>query len=154
MKKLTCAVILMIFCLKSIDCQAFAPVGRKASDSIYSLESIDLGGVKQTILITGKDRSKPVLLFLHGGPAFSEMALVRKYDRDLDKHFIVVNWDQRGTNLSYDPSIPKSSMTMEQIVADGHELIGLLKKRFNRKKIFLLGHSFGSAVGMYLASKY
>jgi pimeloyl-ACP methyl ester carboxylesterase len=115
---------------------------------------VKLGGVSQTILITGKDRTKPILLFLHGGPAFSEMALVRKYDIDLDKYFIVVNWDQRGTNLSYNPSIPKSSMTMEQIVADGYELITLLKKRFNRNKIFLLGHSFGSAVGMYLASRH
>jgi pimeloyl-ACP methyl ester carboxylesterase len=154
MKKIACVVFLMIFCLTSFDCQASAAGGRKAADSIYSLESIDLGGVKQTILITGKDSTRPVLLFLHGGPAFSEMALVRKYDRDLDADFIVVNWDQRGTNLSYSPSIPKSSMTMDQIVSDAHELITLLKKRFHREKIFLMGHSFGSAVGMILASKY
>jgi pimeloyl-ACP methyl ester carboxylesterase len=154
MKKITCAVILIIFSLKSFDCQALPAGGRKGTDSIYSLESIDLGGVKQTILITGKDRTRPILLFLHGGPAFSEMALVRKYDHDLDAYFIVVNWDQRGTNLSYSPSIPKSSMTMDQIVSDTHELITLLKKRFHREKIFLLGHSFGSAVGMIVASKY
>jgi pimeloyl-ACP methyl ester carboxylesterase len=125
-----------------------------AADSIYSLERINLGGVEQTILITGKDRSKPILLFVHGGPAFSEMALVRKYDRDLDKYFVVVNWDQRGTNLSYDPAIPKSSMTVDQIVADAHQLVTLLKKRFNHNKIFLLGHSWGSAVGVLLADKY
>jgi pimeloyl-ACP methyl ester carboxylesterase len=154
MRKITCVVILLIFCLKSFDCHAITPGGRNAADSIYSLESINLGGVKQTILITGKDTTRPVLLFLHGGPAFSEMALLRKYDRDLDKYFIVVNWDQRGTNLSYSPSIPKSTMTMGQIVSDAHELIAMLKKRFHRDKIFLLGHSFGSAVGMILAKKY
>jgi pimeloyl-ACP methyl ester carboxylesterase len=122
--------------------------------SIYSLEKVNLGGVHQTILITGEDSSKPLLLFIHGGPGFTEIALVRKYNRELDKYFIVVNWDQRGTNLSYDPAIPKSTMTMDQIVSDAHELVSLLKKRFERKKIFLVGHSWGSAVGLILASKY
>jgi pimeloyl-ACP methyl ester carboxylesterase len=121
---------------------------------IHSLEKVKLGGLSQTILITGEDTTKPVLLFLHGGPAFSEMALVRKYNRDLDKYFVVVNWDQRGTNLSYDPSIPTSSMTIERIVDDAKELIGLLKKKFHRNKIFLLGHSWGSAIGIMLANKY
>ena len=155
MKKINCAAIILVsFFLNSFDCYALMAGNRKTADSIYSLEKIKLGGVGQTILITGKDLSKPVLLFVHGGPAFSEIGLVRKYDQDLDKYFIVVNWDQRGTNLSYSPSIPKESMTMNQIVADGHELVALLKKRFHRKKIFLLGHSWGSAVGLILASKY
>ena len=155
MKKITGAAIFLItLFLYSNDGYALMTGGRKIADSIYSLEKINLGGVSQTVLITGKDRNKPVLLFVHGGPAFSEIALVRKYDRDLDKYFIVVNWDQRGTNLSYDPSIPRASMTMNQIVADGHELVTLLKNRFHRKKIFLLGHSWGSAVAMILASEY
>jgi pimeloyl-ACP methyl ester carboxylesterase len=155
MKKVTFLFLtLAALSLNYAYCRAFTRGIIKAADSIYSQEKINLGGVPQTILITGKDRSKPVLLFVHGGPGFSEIALVRKYNRDLDKYFIVVNWDQRGTNLSYSPSIPKASMTMEQIVADGHELVGLLKKRFNRNKIFLLGHSWGSAVGMVMASKY
>src|ERR1700761_9639431 len=95
----------LIFAALSLNyshCLAAARVSHTITDSIYSLEQINLGGVLQTILITGKDRSKPILLFVHGGPAFSEIALVRKYDRQLDKYFIVVNWDQRGTNLSYD----------------------------------------------------
>ena len=155
LKKITgVTIILITLFLNSAVGYASVTAGRKSADSIYSLEKINLGGVPQTILITGKDPSKPLLLFVHGGPAFSEIGLVRKYDRDLDKYFIVVNWDQRGTNLSYDPSIPRSSMTMNQIVADGHELITLLKKRFHRRKIFLLGHSWGSAVAMILASKY
>jgi proline iminopeptidase len=122
--------------------------------SIYSLENIDLGGISQKILITGKDSSQPVLLFVHGGPAFSEMALVRKYDSELDNYFTVVNWDQRGTNLSYTSSTPRSSMNMNQIVADAHELVSMLKKRFHHNKIFLLGHSWGSAVGLILANQY
>jgi pimeloyl-ACP methyl ester carboxylesterase len=155
MRKIICtAVILITFFLHSLNGYAFMACSRKNSDSIYSLEKLYLGGVPQTILITGKDSSKPVLLFVHGGPGFSEIGLVRKYDRDLDKYFIVVNWDQRGTNLSYNPDIAGASMTMDQIVSDGHELVVLLKKRFHRKKIFLLGHSWGSAVAVILASRY
>lgn len=137
--------------LCSLNCKATTAV---KPGSIYSLEKVNLGGIRQTILITGKDSTKPILLFVHGGPAFSEIALVRKYDRDLDNYFTVVNWDQRGTNLSYSPSTPKSSMNMNQIVADAHELVTMLKKRFHHHKIFLLGHSWGSAVGMILASEY
>jgi pimeloyl-ACP methyl ester carboxylesterase len=155
MKKV--AFFISILSILSLNCSnspaAFATV-RKSADSIYSLERINLGGVPQTVLVTGKDRRKPILLFVHGGPAFSEVALVRKYDRDLDKYFVVVNWDQRGTNLSYDPAIPRASMTINQIVADAHQLVTLLMKRFNRNKIFLLGHSWGSAVGVLLADKY
>jgi proline iminopeptidase len=155
MKIKICSVIILIsLFINSTDGYALMSVSKKSTDSIYSLEKINLGGVPQTILITGEDRGKPILLFVHGGPGFSEIALVRKYDRDLDKYFIVVNWDQRSTNLSYNPSIPRASMTMNQIVADGHELVALLKKRFHRKKIFLIGHSWGSAVALILASKY
>lgn len=134
----------------------FSPASIKPSTTknIYSLEQVNLGGVRQTILITGKDSSKPLLLFVHGGPGFTEIALVRKYNRELDKYFIVVNWDQRGTNLSYDPAIPTATMSMDQIVSDAHELVTILKKRFSRKKIFLVGHSWGSAVGAMLADKY
>jgi pimeloyl-ACP methyl ester carboxylesterase len=141
----------VITVLCSLNCEAATAV---KPGNIYSLENINLGGTRQTILITGKDSTKPILLFVHGGPAFSEIALVRKYDRDLDNYFTVVNWDQRGTNLSYSASTPRSSMNMNQIVADAHELVSMLKKRFHRNKIFLLGHSWGSAVGMILASKY
>jgi proline iminopeptidase len=146
---LNLAWVMTLLC--SLHCKATTAV---KPGSIYSLENINLGAVIQTILITGKDSTKPVLLFVHGGPAFSEMALVRKYDRDLDNYFTVVNWDQRGTNLSYSPSTPGSSMNMDQIVDDAHELVSVLKKRFHHKKIFLLGHSWGSAVGLILASKY
>jgi pimeloyl-ACP methyl ester carboxylesterase len=133
---------------------ASVPVQSVKSKATFSLEKIALGGFKQTILITGKDNSKPILLFVHGGPGFSEMALLRKYNSDLDNHYLVVNWDQRGTNLSYEPSMPKKSMTAEQIIKDGHELVQYLKKRYHRKKIFLAGHSWGTYVATMMASRH
>ena len=128
MKKITGAAIFLItLFLYSNDGYVLHDRQQEIFDSIYSLEKINLGGVSQTVLITGKDRNKPVC-FYSWRSSFSEIALVRKYDRDLDKYFVVVNWDQRSTNLSYDPSIPRASMTMNQIVDDGHELVTLLKE--------------------------
>ncbi|RTR36848.1 alpha/beta hydrolase [Shewanella canadensis] len=118
------------------------------------LEQVTLGGVEQWISIQGKDISKPILLVLHGGPGFAMMPLLHEKNRELEEHFIVVNWDQRGAGLSYSPSILKESMTLSQFLSDGHELTEYLKTRFNREKIFMLGHSSGTIIGTFLIHSY
>jgi pimeloyl-ACP methyl ester carboxylesterase len=129
--------------------------GKPVPGSIASLEKITLGGVEQWILIRGESIANPVLLFLHGGPGTSEMALVRKYNLEvLEKHFTAVVWDQRGAGKSYAAINPKSGMNVEQFVSDTHELTMLLCQRFNQKKICLVGHSWGSALGVLTVEKY
>ena len=125
-----------------------------AGDSTSIPQFITLGGIPQAVLIRGLDTTNPVLLMLHGGPGFTEMALFATYNQDLEKDFIVVNWDQRGAGLSYDPSIPDSTMNIQQFVNDAHELVSWLKKRYNREKIYLLGHSWGSILGIHLTQQY
>ncbi|MTW11121.1 alpha/beta fold hydrolase [Pseudoduganella eburnea] len=124
------------------------------ASGISSMERVRLGGVEQAIGIHGEDTSKPLLLILHGGPGFSELLLFRSYNRGLERDFVVVNWDQRGAGLSFDPQAPASSLRIGQIEADAHELVTLLKQRFGRKKIFLLGHSWGTVLGTMLARDY
>jgi len=127
----------------------------EASDSsINSLEEITLGGVKQSILIRGNSTANPILLFLHGGPGFPEMPYTHIDSPRLEDHFIVVNWDQRGAGKSYSDSIPPETMNIEQFIADTHELIRMLKHRFSKEKIFLIGHSWGSVLGLYIAHRY
>ena len=121
---------------------------------INSLEEIELGGVKQWILIRGHSTSNPILLYLHGGPGFPQMPFTHIDSRKLEKHFLVVNWDQRGSGKSRSPDIPAESMNIEQFLSDTHELIKMLRSRFSQEKIFLLGHSWGSILGLYTASKY
>ncbi len=128
--------------------------GHVLPGSVASLEHIRLGGVEQTILIRGKSDKSPILLFLHGGPGTDEMPSIRHFNSELENYFIVVNWDQRGTGKSYSPFIPKDSINPEQFISDGHDLIEMLCKRFQQDKIFLVGHSWGSFLGVNIAKRY
>ncbi|UCE08085.1 MAG: alpha/beta hydrolase, partial [bacterium] len=121
---------------------------------INSLEKIILGNVEQWILIRGEDLSNPILLFLHGGPGFPQIPFTHIDSDRLEKNFIVVNWDQRGAGKSYNEAIPKETMNIEQFLSDTHELIQFLKVRFSKDKIFLIGHSWGSILGMYTAFRH
>ena len=124
------------------------------ADSISIVEKINLGGIEQTVMIHGSHAYNPLLLIVHGGPGFPESYLFRTYNRILEKDFLVVYWDQRGAGLSYSPNIPPESMTLYQIVEDAHELVTILKDRYHKNKIYLMGHSWGSAVGLTLIKKY
>ena len=119
-----------------------------APNGIDLLEKITLGGVEQWILVRGEDISNPLLLFLHGGPGTPVMPIAREHNTILEKHFIVVHWDQRSSGKSYNPSIPLESLTIEQFVSDAAELAQLLRERFHKTKIFLVGHSWGSLLGV------
>lgn len=129
------------------------PPIRDASDapkpgSIAALERVRIGGIDQTLLLRGHDARAPVLLFLHGGPGGSAMPLAHVFSSKLEERFVVVNWDQRGAGKSYSPHIPRSSMTVEQFVQDCVELSEHLCRRFEQEQIFVVGHSWGTELGV------
>lgn len=128
--------------------------GKIKPNSIASLEEITIGGIKQVILIRGHDINNPILLFLHGGPGSTEMQFGHKFERELEKHYIFVHWDQRGAGKSFSKNIPEESMNIEQFISDAHELINYLRERFNNKKILIVGHSWGSILGLKLAHRF
>lgn len=113
-------------------------------------ERVQLGGANEWISIRGQDRSKPIMLYLHGGPG----AARRYHNHKLEKIFVVVNWDQRGAGKSYTSEVTKESMNVKQLLSDTNELVEYLKKKFNRDKIFLVGHSWGSFLGINMAYKH
>ncbi len=123
-------------------------------NSIASLEKVEIGGIKQYILIRGHDISNPLLLLLHGGPGTAEIVLAHRFDRELEEHFIIVNWDQRGSGKSFSRKIPKETMKVEQFISDTLELVLMLKERFNKEKIFLVGHSWGSQLGSLVVHRF
>ena len=128
--------------------------GKIVKGSIASLEKISLGTTKQWILMRGTDTTKPIILFLHGGPGTSAMGLYKKATAELEKHFVVVLWDQRGAGKSFAANKPNSDMNINQFISDACELTEKLCHRFNQKKIFLVGHSWGSAIGVLSVQKH
>ncbi len=128
--------------------------GKILPGSIASLEKIELGGLEQWINIRGKDRSNPVVLFLHGGPGMPMMYLAFKFQRPMEEHFVCIQWDQRGAGKSYSKNVPVESLTVEQILADAAELTQHIRDRFDKEKIYLVGHSWGTYIGMLLIQRF
>ena len=123
--------------------------GNVIPGSIAAIETVTLGGVEQTVTIRGADTTKPVLLFLHGGPGMpsSPWATWNNVHADLEANFVFVHWDQRGAGKSYSEDLTADDMHLEDFVSDTLELTDLLRERFDQDKIFLWGHSWGSGLG-------
>jgi pimeloyl-ACP methyl ester carboxylesterase len=129
--------------------------GNDIAGSVASLEMPTLGGVRQSVLIRGRCVKNPVLLYLHGGPGTSELGMVRVHNLPaLEQQFTVVVWDQRGAGKSFAAIEPRSALTVEQLIADTHELTVQLCERFGQEKIFLVGHSWGSLLGALTVARF
>ena len=127
-----------------------------ADNGIERLEKVRIGGVDQWISIRGSDTRNPVLLMLHGGPGWVSMPTSWYFQRGWEEYFTVVQWDQRGAGKTYganDPAAVAPTMTRERMVEDAEEMVSWLRKEFKKKKIFVLGHSWGSYLGLELAQR-
>jgi pimeloyl-ACP methyl ester carboxylesterase len=128
--------------------------GKKIQGSISEISRIKINGLNQRMIIRGKDTTKPVLLYLHGGPGDPEFPFVHQFNPFMEEMFVVCYWDQRGAGLSYSKNIAPESMTLSQFVDDAGKVSEYLIQRFKCKKIYLLGHSWGTMLGAFTASKY
>jgi pimeloyl-ACP methyl ester carboxylesterase len=113
---------------------------------------VKIGGIEQWITIRGEDRNNPVLLFLHGGPGDAINPWGFAAFRSWLKYFTVVQWDQRGSGrtLGRNGEAAASTISSERMVQDGIELSELLSKRLHKEKILLVGHSWGSVLGVFM----
>ena len=127
--------------------------GNTPDNSIAELVELELNGRKQWISLRGWNKNAPVLLFLAGGPGGTQMAAVRHELAELEKHFVVVNWDQPGSGKSYYAE-KIENITVQTYIEDGYALTEYLKERFSQNKIYLVGESWGSALGIFLVDKY
>lgn len=152
---IACALLLALFIVSCASTPEIkGPDGKHLPGSVSEIRKLTLGGVDQWILLRGRDTTKPVVLYLHGGPGGALMPLVRHYTGELERHAIMVAWDQRGAGKSYSKKITPESLKISQYLSDAHELVIYLKKRFTKEKIFLIGHSWGSVLGMKLIARY
>ncbi len=122
-------------------------------NSISSLEQIEINGSKHEVMIRGVDRRNPVVIFVHGGPGCSEIPYVRKYQDLLEKNFTIVHYDQRGSGKSYHFYEDYSNLSTDLLVDDLLALTDYIEKELGQEKVLLIGHSFGTYIGMKAAAK-
>jgi pimeloyl-ACP methyl ester carboxylesterase len=123
------------------------PITGSISEKLF----LNIGGVRQGMFISGKDLSHPVMLYLHGG--MPDYFLSQKYPTGLDEHFTMVWWEQRGSGISYNPDQSFTTITLDQMINDVLELTQYLRQRFDQEKIYLMGHSGGTFIGIQAAAK-
>jgi pimeloyl-ACP methyl ester carboxylesterase len=127
--------------------------GRPLSNSISEKIWVEINGIEQGMFIESQNDGNPVLLMVHGGPGMPDHFLTDRYPTGLEELFTVVWWEQRGTGLSYHGDIPAKTMTVNQFVSDTLAVTNYLRSRFGKEKIYLLGHSWGSFIGIQAAAQ-
>lgn len=125
--------------------------GRPVPGSVAELTRVDAGGRQLSVLIRGADSANPVLLYLAGGPGGTELGAMHRHGQALEQHFVVATLDQRGTGSSYDQLEPTDGYTVEAAVQDVVAVTRYLADRFGEHRIYLVGQSWGSILGVLTA---
>ena len=107
---------------------------------------MDLNGVPQFVSIRAEKENAPLLVYLHGGPGDAALPLVMKYNKMLEQQFTLVVWEQRGAGKSYCKF--DGPITIDVFLNDLHTLVERLLSRFHQSSLYLLGHSWGSILGL------
>jgi pimeloyl-ACP methyl ester carboxylesterase len=121
-------------------------------NGIEETRYVRLGGVDQWIQIRGDDRANPVLLFVHGGPGSAESPMSSLL-RPWEKYFTVVMWDQRDAGKTFARNGAVRDMSLPRVAEDGIALAEFLRRHLHKKRIILLGHSWGTMVGVRMAKE-
>jgi pimeloyl-ACP methyl ester carboxylesterase len=127
--------------------------GNLIPGSLSERVTVEIGGILQGMFIQSVDPANPVLLFLHGGPGMVEFFMEQDYPTGLERHFTMVWWEQRGAGMSFSTDIPPETMTLDQMIGDTIEVADYLRNRFGQDRIILLGHSWGSYLGIQVVAK-
>lgn len=130
--------------------------GNYIQGSISEKLFIEVNGINQGMFIRGENPGNPVILYLHGGPGTPLLPFISYLEKNerLEKYFTVCYWDQRGSGMTYTSSTDPLTMTLEQMIEDTRKVTEYLKSRFGQDKIYLMGHSWGSYLGVKVIEKY
>jgi pimeloyl-ACP methyl ester carboxylesterase len=108
---------------------------------------VPAGGIEQWVAIRGRDRSRPPILFLHGGPCEAESPFLPLF-APWEERYVVAQWDQRGTGRTFGKNGTPPNMTMEQLTQDATEVAQYVLRRLNAHKLILVGFSWGAELGL------
>ncbi|HZW01559.1 MAG TPA: alpha/beta hydrolase, partial [Candidatus Deferrimicrobium sp.] len=122
--------------------------GQPVPGSLAELTTVELGGRDHAVMLRAADPDTPVLLYLAGGPGQSDLALSRSLTTGWLEDIVFATFDQRGNGKSYPAIDPASEMTLERAVADVVELSEYLRERFDEERIYLMGESWGTLLGV------
>jgi len=125
-----------------------------AQESIKRIIGPELNGIKQRLIIQGKDDTKPLLLFLHGGPGFGSTGYAKKFVKVLKNEFIMVQWDQRHTGATKSWNPDNTPLSLELMQQDTEAVVNYLLTSFAREKIYSVGFSWGSFLGLHYAKNH
>ncbi len=125
--------------------------GHVLAGSISEKTFVEINGLKQGMFIKSRDIANPVLLYLHGG--MPDYFLSEDYPTGLEDDFTVVWWEMRGSGISYSADIPRETLTLEQMISDTLAVTNYLRERFGKEKIYLMGHSGGTFIGIQAAAR-
>lgn len=124
------------------------PNGEVLPGSVAELVTLEVGGHQQSMMVRGHNQDAPVLLFLEGGPGGTAIGAMRASGQQLEEDFVLAVWDQRGTGKSLPALEPTATLTVDQMVADTIAVTDYLRERFGQDRIYLVGSSWGSTLGV------
>ncbi|MBX7243259.1 MAG: alpha/beta hydrolase [Bacteroidia bacterium] len=119
---------------------------QKEGDFFY----LENKGAKMPVWIKGNQSSGKFIIMLHGGPegGSSQYYSVFPSHKKIEEHFAIVYWDQRMCGMSQgNPSLKDADLA--QFSDDLDELVTIIASGYNQPKIYLMGHSWGGALGTH-----
>lgn len=128
-------------------------MGNKSKKLIYIEEYVSINGINQYLFQFGTKYDNPVMLFLHGGPGETESLFAHAFQKKWEDIFTVVHWDQRGAGKTLTNN-PDKYPTIDLLLKDLFEIVQYLKRKYNKQKIIILGHSWGSVLGSLFINQY
>ncbi len=135
-------------------CASTQTTGADTSSPIQQSEYLAVDGAKLFLLTRGEDRRAPILLWLHGGPGGAERPLFRYFNSELEQHFVVAYWDQRGAGRSFDSEADLHQLTISRHLADLDAIVDHLRQTLGQAKVVLVGHSWGSMLGLLYSQQH
>jgi proline iminopeptidase len=122
--------------------------------SVAELTRVTVGGHDLAMMIRGDNIANPVLLFLAGGPGGTEIGAMRRHGQLLEQNFTVATFDQRGAGKSADNLEPTATLTLDRAVSDAIEVTNYLRQRFGQDKIYVVGNSWGTILGVLAVQQH
>lgn len=98
--------------------------------------------------------SRTVVIFLHGGPGQTELFFTYLTRPQIPSCSFVF-YDQRGTGKTQIRNrTHPDDITLDILIDDLHETVAYIREKYAGQQIILLGHSWGSVLGIEYVKRY